>query len=215
MIIRASSPTLLKKINFTKFNTIKYFKLFSEKSELNFTPNPDNDAELLIKVPKDLQDLYSCSNINQLPIFQCYSNFKHFNFFIPAHKFNFILFSIYTCFSYGTPLFQPSLLLTLYILNKLFLTNSRKISEVISISIWNDGTKLFVRSYAYGSFFIEISKVKMSFAAKLDNEEYYELKIPAVVPPLILDGAKGKFVDKAMVKELLSGKYEKVKFEYV
>lgn len=220
---------MFKMLNIKRFNLLGRLsyklprninKFFSSKidieeatQEIVFTPDPDNEDELVVEVPSTLQPLYSYGNINELPLYENISNFNKFKSFMPAHKTNIFLFSLYTYFSYGTALFQPSLFITLYVINKFFLVNSRKQLEILSISLSQDGTRLIIMNF-HSAFKVELGDVKKSqIAHKIGGETFYELKNPMFKIPLYI-GNRGRILNQKLLDQLLSGNYHKVRFEY-
>ena len=217
-MINVKNFSLLRRIPiFSNRYQIRFFATkrenFDTTQDISFNPNPENEDELVVEVPMNLQPLYSYGNINQLPLYENLSNLDKLKSFIPAHKTNIFLFSLYTYFSYGTALFQPSLLITLYIVNKFFLVNSRKQLEILSISLSHDGNSLIITNF-YSNIKVALGDVKKSQnAIKLGNESYYELKNPLFKIPLYM-GSGGKILNNNLLDNLLSGNYHKVKFEY-
>jgi hypothetical protein len=195
--------------------SIRCFSEINEKQhDLQFIENPDNTDELIIKVPIVLQPLINYGNLNQFQLYENLSSIKYFTSFVPAHKFNFLLFSIYTYFSYGTAVFQPSLLLTLYLMNKFFLVNTRKSSEVLAISLYADGTALLIRTY-FGTLKLELGDTKISpDLIKIGNKQFFQLQHTNVKAPLYIC-QQGKYGHYELFTKLMSGKYLKAKFEYI
>ncbi len=215
---------IVRKLNLIKrmtFNIPRRFnRYFSTKTniedslqDITFNTDPENEDELLVEVPANLQPLYSYGNINQLPLYENLSSLSKFKSFIPAHKTNIFLFSLYTYFSYGTALFQPSLLVTLYVINKFFLVNSRKQLEIMSVSLHKDGSSLIIMNF-YSEFKIPLGDIKKSLKPiKIGNEIFYELKNPLFKIPLFI-GGRGKILNQKLLDNVFSGNYHKVRFEY-
>lgn len=209
-----------KNLNFNNFPNFKLIKFpFSEKkgtdsstrSEITISKKED---ELEISVPLDYQPLYTFGNFGRLPLFNNTKDLGKFSGFIPLHKTNILLFSMYTYFSYGTALFQPSLLLTLYVVNKFFLISSRKEVEILFIALNSDCTTLLVKTF-YRDLMLELSETKISAKpTKLGSKSYYELTNEQIRHPLYLNVTDGQVLSNDLFQSMLSGNISKVNFIY-
>jgi hypothetical protein len=181
----------------------------SDNSEVKLIQNTKSLEELDIIVPKDLQPLYSFGTLGHLPLYENPKILGNFTVFLPAPKLNLLIFSTYTYFSYGTIMFQPSLFVTLYVLNKLMMGNFGKITQVLLLSLEKNCEKLYVRTLL-AEYRLDLAETKFNKTAiKVGNTNYYEIKNKNLKFSLFISSS-GVLLNKELLPTLLNGDYAKV-----
>lgn len=209
------SAFLSRRLNINSFSQFKINRFSSSntdkdnKAELIIGKNPKENSELLIQVPSEYQTVYSFGTISRLPLYENYESFKNFSVFLPLHKGNILIFGVYTALCYGSLAFQPSLLATLYAVQKLFLNNNLKVSEVLSIHLLPDLFTIHVKTF-FTNFILDIADTSVGSVYRVGGSKYYELKNPTLKNSLYVKD-NGKFLNKSLFEELLNGEYEKVR----
>lgn len=208
--------------NYGKINNLicrTSYKHFSQEKE-NKSDNKDNNEvkliqntksseELDIVVPKYLQPFYSFGTLGHLPLYENPKILGNFTVFLPAPKFNLLIFSLYTYFSYGTTMFQPSLLVSLYVFNKLMLGNFGKMTQVLLLSLEKNCEKLYVRTLI-AEYRLDLSETKFNkTAVKIGNANYYEIKNNTLKFSLFISST-GTLLNSEILPTLLTGEYAKV-----
>jgi hypothetical protein len=191
-------------------------KFFSDKNndnkeilDIKISQNKKNIEELEITIPRDLQPFYSFGTLGHLPLYENPQILGNFRVFMPAPKINITIFSIYTYLSYGTALFQPSLLLTLFVLNKMFMSNYGKLTQILLLSLEKNCEKLYVKTLM-AEYRFNIADTKLNKTPiNVGNAKYYELKNKKLKFSLFIS-SNGVLLHKDILHALLNGDNAKV-----
>jgi hypothetical protein len=209
------------RFNLNNFQSLKNCRLFCnsfpirkfnskiELSEISINKNEKNEEELDIKIPVDLQPYYSFGTLGHLPLFENPKILGKFTSFIPAPKLNITIFTVYTYFSYGTALFQPSLLLTLYTLNKILMGNFGKLTQILLLSLEKNCQKIYIRTLLR-EHRLEISDTKLTeIPINVGGTKYYELRNKKLNVTLYLS-SEGTLLHNKLIHSILNGNISKV-----
>lgn len=203
--------------NILKYSNFQSFKNFctSDQTKQKITIERDsvNQEDIVLNIPQEYKPFYS---FGKLPFFVMAENTSvlgKYTHFLPLHKTNILIFSVFTVISYGTAAFQPSLLFTLYALNKYFLNMSRKSQEVISVYLLPDKTTILVRTF-FRAFKFELAETTIGREYKVGKNKYLEIKNLAMKVPLYIDMNNTKFLNSDLFKEMLNGSTSKINFNY-
>jgi len=206
------NKNILKNVCFVQ-KPIKLFSTINNEENLRLEVNPNEESELLINVPKNLALNYTMGQLNFFILYENFTTLNKLTSFIPAHKTNILVFTYLTYISYASQMFQPSLCLLFYMINKLFLTNSRQLCEVISLTILPNMKTILVRTILT-TYKLELVDSTLEQNYNVGGEVYHVLKNPTAKHSLyIKDNAR--FVHKDLVLMLLSGNYSQARFVYL
>jgi len=183
------------------------------ENDITLETNPTEESELLIKVPKERATNYTLGQLNFLMLYENYSNLNRLTTFIPAPKFNLLIFSYLTYISYSTYMFQPSLCILFYSFNKILITGNRRLTEVLTMSILSNMTTILIKTMIQTRK-IEISDTTLEKNFKVGKETYHIIRNKAVPENLYLSD-NSRYANKELVMTLLSGKYTKARFVYI
>jgi hypothetical protein len=199
------------------FNTLPR-KFFTEPNKINekeiiIENNSQNSDEIDIKIPDEFESYYTFGTFKKLALFNNTSDFNKYKLFMPLNKFNIVIFSIYTYMSYGSALFQPSLFITLYTLNKYFLNTIRKEMEIIFIALNEDCKSLTIKTF-YAEFLVDLIDTQISEKKiKLSSNTYYEFKNSKINHPLYFK-ADAQILSAELMERILTGEVSKVNLIY-
>ena len=207
------------------FNYNTPYKLFSSKTskidlnnnkqEENITleTNVNEENELLIKIPPHLSQNYTLGQLSFFMLYENYTTLNKLTKFIPAPKTNILIFSYLTYMSYASNMFQPSLCILFYMINKINLCNNRINSEILSISILPNMSTILVRTVA-NTFSLEMGDISMDTDIKIGSDIYNVIKVNSNTN-LYFKVNGTRYVHNELVMTLLSGKYTNAKFVYL
>jgi hypothetical protein len=208
----------LKNLRIQNKNTLfKYFVIrnFNSKNishEIRFNKNENEKEVVDIRVPADLQPLYSFGTLGHLPLYENSQILGSFTSFIPAPKINTLIFGIYTYLSYGTPLFQPSLLLTLYAINKIFLGGFGKMTQVLYIALEQNKEFIYAKTLL-SNYRFKIKDVTLNKNPIVLGDTYYELSINKLNFSLFIS-SKGTILNYELLNVIFDGQTDRVNMIY-
>lgn len=191
--------------------SIKKFSMDKQTDEIKFRENYLKKNQLDVIIPSSLQPYYSFGIINTLPLYENSKLFGKFYHYIPFHKLTTIIFIYSTIKAYGTILFQPNLLVTLFLANKFLVCNSPKYTHIFLLTLEENCEKIYLRTVnsAYTIYINDL--VFEEKPIQTFDETFYELKTNKGSFYL---SEKGTYLNFQLLKMVLSGKYEKVNFQY-
>jgi hypothetical protein len=221
-----NSTRVLKRTNFSVISSLKIntfqinsltrftFKRFSKINEVVIERNPNNEEELILRIPSDSKNLYSFSNYNNsLILYSCSSkDFTLSSKFIPLHKTTIVLCSLITAGLLHTTFFQPSLFATLFLVHKFLLQNQRKRAQIVEMSLNSDLSSINIKVFQ-NAFNIDIGQTKIIKRFKVFGVTHYLIKNPLVSYPLYLK-ENGRCLNYDFIRALFDGRTSQVKIKY-
>jgi hypothetical protein len=190
-----------------------FFRTFCEKEGISFKANPDNESELVVTIPSDLQTVYSFNNLNRLPLYENFKNAYSYTNLMPSPKVNIAIMVLALWPAYETLFFQPLLLLTIFCFKKYLLSTNFKLVDIIGVDLLPDGESISVKNY-YGISKLAINETYLGDTITVGNTTYYELKNNRIKYPVYINN-RGRFLNKDLIMEMFSGNYEKIKLNRV
>ncbi len=109
----------------------------------------------------------------------------------------------------GTALFEPSILISLYIMNKSLIVNYAKMSQVLMLALEENCEIVYLRTF-FGILRFKLSELELvTKPIKVGQEEFYELKCKPLKANYYLN-AKADILNLNLLFSLFTGKITKV-----